>query len=248
MAALFLFGGWEFAQLCNFRTAFQRNLSVVFQAFTLATGLVLLREAGPTGFGATANYFFMAIAVTAFWSFSHLFSAVSAGHQRQGPTVSAIQGTILIFGAWLALSWLRYQPLGSWWILQLLVIIWAADVAAYFTGRAFGKRKLSATISPGKTWAGVGGAVIVAPIAAIVCIRLSPLPEIGILTTILLALVTVTTSIGGDLFISLQKRVAGVKDSGKLFPGHGGVLDRFDSLITGSVFFVLFLLYVEHSG
>lgn len=222
---------------------------VLLHALLIATGLALLWSAGVSGFDIRFNYFIIAVALTALWGFSRFAAAGEAQSSVSWTIISAIQGLVLITGAWLALSWLRFQPQGSWLILQLLLIIWVADIAAYFTGRAFGKRKLAPKISPGKTWAGVTGAMVFAPLAALACARFSPLPEIGAITTVLLALVTVSASIGGDLFISLLKRAAGVKDSGKLLPGHGGILDRFDSLITGSVFFVLGLLFlIEHSG
>ena len=243
MAALFLYGGWEYSRLCGFSRPLARFAFTACQALLLAAGLLLLYRTGTEGFGASVQNYFSAIAVTSIWGFTGFASAPGKWQSKSASIIGPIQGLIMISGAWLALSWLRFQPLGSWWILQLLIIIWAADVAAYFTGRAFGKRKLAPHISPGKTWAGVGGAVVIAPLAALICARVTPLPDIGFFTTILLALLTVFASIGGDLFISLKKRAAGVKDSGKLLPGHGGVLDRFDSLITGSVFFVLVLMY-----
>jgi len=245
MALLFLYAGWEFSLLCNFRQKPARILYTLCQALILAGGLVLIHNNASAVTGAAITQVFIAIALTALWGYSRFGSAAAGKVDAWWSAISAVQGLVLISGAWLALSWLRIHPQGSWWILLLLVIIWVADVAAYFTGRKFGKRKLAPAISPGKTWAGVAGAAVIAPLAAIACIRLSPLPEMALLSTVLLTLLTVTTSIGGDLFISLHKRAVGVKDSGKLFPGHGGVLDRFDSLISGSVFFVLGMLFLR---
>jgi phosphatidate cytidylyltransferase len=243
MGALFAYGGWEYSRLCKFQTAMYRHLHAVLQMILILTGLVLLWATADAGFDVSAKPYLVVTALTALWAFSRFASAGKAETGAAWTITSSLQGLILITGAWLALTWLRYQPLGSWLILQLLVIIWVADVAAYFTGRAFGKRKLAPSISPGKTWAGVAGAAVFAPFAAFACVQWGPLPDAAFTAIVGLTLLTVVTSIGGDLFISLQKRAAGVKDSGNLLPGHGGVLDRFDSLITGSVFFVLFLMY-----
>ncbi|GAB4470149.1 MAG: phosphatidate cytidylyltransferase [Burkholderiaceae bacterium] len=125
-------------------------------------------------------------------------------------------------------------------LLSSAAVVWIADIAAYFAGRAFGKRKLAPHISPGKTWAGAGGAMIAVLAIALVLAAAAPQlelfstwllrtlpPGIGLLALALL----VALSIVGDLFESLLKRQAGVKDSGALLPGHGGVLDRIDALL-----------------
>ena len=244
MAVLFLYGGWEFSNLCKFSRYSSRLLFTAGIALLLLAGLSVIADISGV-MEVADNRIFAVIAMTALWGFSGFFSGPAARSGNWWTAVSVIQGLILIWGCWLALTWLRFQSEGSWWILLLLIIIWVADVAAYFTGRTFGKRKLAPSISPGKTWAGVIGAALITPPAALICLKLSPLPELAILPLVLLVLLTVATSIGGDLYISLHKRMAGVKDSGRLFPGHGGVLDRFDSLVTGSVFFVLGLIYLQ---
>jgi phosphatidate cytidylyltransferase len=128
------------------------------------------------------------------------------------------------------------------YILSLLILIWAADSAAYFTGKAFGKHKLAINVSPGKTWEGVAGAmlatVFIAYIIGVYLGQTSPASYyfIGI------ALISVCFSIVGDLMVSLFKRRAGVKDSSHLLPGHGGILDRIDSLMSSAPVFLLGLL------
>jgi phosphatidate cytidylyltransferase len=144
--------------------------------------------------------------------------------------------------AWLALCWLRDQAAGPWLVLLLLIIIWAADIGAYFAGRAFGRHKLAPSISPGKTREGLLGGVLLALFAAQLFALLTgsfPAPSWSL---VFITLVTALVSAGGDLFISIHKRTAGVKDSGQIFPGHGGVLDRFDSLLAGAPFFALGVL------
>jgi len=130
--------------------------------------------------------------------------------------------------------WLRakLRLLSPWLLLGVMAAVWVADIAAYFTGRAFGRRKLAPGISPGKSWEGAYGAVAGVVIYGLVVV--ASVRQVGAAVSQLVlvpALVAFTAlSIIGDLFESLVKRQAGVKDSGSLLPGHGGVLDRIDSL------------------
>jgi phosphatidate cytidylyltransferase len=139
--------------------------------------------------------------------------------------------------AWFALLALLRR--GEVWTLSVLALVWLADIAAYFAGRSFGKRKLASRVSPGKTWAGVVGALAVVlggaellrwawpagPLWSTEVLRSAPL-----LGPLVLAL-AVGLSVVGDLFESLVKRQAGVKDSGRLLPGHGGAWDRLDACL-----------------
>ena len=140
---------------------------------------------------------------------------------------------------WIALYTLRSEANGSWWILLLLLIISSADTGAYFIGRAFGKTKLAPKISPSKTMAGFIGGLFAAVFVSFIVVFYIPEIEISLQELIPLTIITALVSVGGDLFISLHKRKTGYKDSGRIFPGHGGVLDRFDSLMAGAPFFVL---------
>lgn len=157
-------------------------------------------------------------------------------------SVSIATAIVSITTGWFALSWLRIQPDGSWLILLLLLIVWAADTGAYFSGKAFGKRKLAPRISPGKTRAGLVGGVIAACVIAPAAASLMPIETIEPVRLVLLSLVTALVSVGGDLMISLHKRTSGFKDSGNLLPGHGGILDRLDSLLAAAPFFALGIL------
>ena len=158
--------------------------------------------------------------------------------------VSFFTAILSITTGWFAISWIRIQVEGSWLILLLLLIVWAADTGAYFAGKNFGKRKLAPHISPGKTQAGLLGGLIAAPLMALLAANLMPLAYIEPVSLILLSLVTAGVSVGGDLMISLHKRTSGLKDSGKLLPGHGGILDRLDSLLAAAPFFALGLLVI----
>ena len=156
--------------------------------------------------------------------------------------VSVATAILSITIGWFALSWLRIQPEGPWLILLLLLIVWAADTGAYFAGKAFGKRKLAPSISPGKTQAGLLGGLITAALIALLAVKLMPVEAIDATRLVLITLVTALVSVGGDLMISLHKRTSGIKDSGNLLPGHGGILDRLDSLLAAAPFFALGML------
>lgn len=128
-------------------------------------------------------------------------------------------------------------------LLFSLVIVWAADVGAYFAGKTFGRHKLAPQISPGKTWEGVAGGLVVVAAVSFAGARyfaLSPL------TLVPFCVATACLSIVGDLTVSIFKRNAGIKDSGSLFPGHGGILDRVDSVAAASPVFALGLTLTAH--
>jgi len=140
-------------------------------------------------------------------------------------------GVALIVPTWAALVALHAR--GAWLLLAAMALVWVADIAAYFAGRAFGRHKLAPAISPGKTWEGVAGAVVgVMLYGYLLREALTEMHRVDALVLALgLALLT-ALSIVGDLFESLLKRQANVKDSSQLLPGHGGVLDRIDSQIS----------------
>ncbi|OOF41882.1 phosphatidate cytidylyltransferase [Rodentibacter rarus] len=136
---------------------------------------------------------------------------------------------------------------GLFLLLYVFVLVWAADSGAYFAGRALGKHKLAPKVSPGKTWEGVVGGLFTAAILACVFIYFSDemlLGNRGIIGFVILSVATVAISILGDLTESMFKREAGIKDSSQLIPGHGGVLDRIDSLTAAVPFFAYFYFFV----
>jgi phosphatidate cytidylyltransferase len=154
----------------------------------------------------------------------------------RSPLVVAIVGWLVLIAAWVAV--VALQARSPWLALAAMAIVWVADIAAYFTGRAFGRRKLAPAISPGKTWEGVYGALAAVTVYAAALVPFAQragyagaVSPAAIGGWLLLALALAALSVAGDLFESLQKRHAGVKDSGTLLPGHGGVLDRIDALL-----------------
>ena len=149
-------------------------------------------------------------------------------------------GWFVLFSAWMFLSRLRafYGPEMT---MYFLILIWVADISAYFAGKKWGTTKLALEISPGKTVAGMYGALIVGFVWAAIFIGYYGYRDgfvwLRVFDFLLLSVLTVLISIYGDLFISVVKRQRGVKDSGTLLPGHGGILDRTDSLIAAIPFF-----------
>jgi phosphatidate cytidylyltransferase len=171
-----------------------------------------------------------------------LLAALVLRGARRGARLAHPLSTLLAFfligSAWFAA--MRLIDVGIGHLLSVLAIVWLADIAAYFAGRRWGRRKLAPAISPGKTWAGVAGAVVAVLAAALLLARL--LPDVPLFSTLLvqrlaplaaLAVLAalVALSIAGDLFESLLKRQVGAKDSSRLLPGHGGLLDRVDAAI-----------------
>ncbi|NOR19684.1 MAG: hypothetical protein GQ538_06305 [Xanthomonadales bacterium] len=158
--------------------------------------------------------------------------------------LSSVTAILSITIGWFCLSWIRFQTDGTWLLLLLFLTVWAADVGAYFAGKMFGKTKLAPHISPGKTHAGLFGGLILAPVVALLAANLMPLGQIETINLMLVSFVAALVSVGGDLMISLHKRTSGYKDSGNLLPGHGGILDRLDSLLVASPFFALGMLVI----
>lgn len=155
-------------------------------------------------------------------------------------------GALVLTLAWLSVLGIHELPeVGPALLLFTLVLIWTADSGAYFAGRAWGKTKLSPEVSPGKTWAGVAGAMLGAVLIAVVPWYMGLTDGISLWALIALCLVVTAVSIGGDLWESLLKRQAGMKDSGTLLPGHGGALDRLDSVLAAAPVFAIGLYALE---
>lgn len=157
-----------------------------------------------------------------------------------------VTGWFVLVATWMFLIRLR-ALYGAEMTIYYLILVWMADIAAYFVGRRFGKTKLSPEISPGKTVEGMYGAIASGVICAIVLSVIYRFPIMIASDFVLLSALTVLISIYGDLFFSVVKRQRGVKDSGTILPGHGGVLDRIDSSIAASPFFYAGVLLI-HTG
>lgn len=228
LAALVLgLGAWEWSRLVP--------LSTVGARIAMTLAICALFYAAWQWF-PIADYPTAAAVGVTFWLACLLWLAnpgLGASGTQTTQMAKAAAAFAALVPAWMSLVWLRNQESGAWWVLALLVIVWAADILAYFTGKQFGKTKLAPSISPGKTWEGVGGALLGAGVyGAVACAFLKP--DWGWALAAGLTIVIAAMSVLGDLLISLLKRQANVKDSGMLIPGHGGVLDRFDSTLAAA--------------
>lgn len=146
-------------------------------------------------------------------------------------------GLVLLVPAWLGLTTLHSES--AWWLMYLFGLVWGADTGAYFAGRAFGKNKLAPQVSPGKTREGLFGGLALTMVLAIAVALYRDLNGVHLAAFLGLSLLTVLASVLGDLFESMAKRRVGIKDSGSIFPGHGGALDRIDSLTSAAPVFAL---------
>lgn len=145
----------------------------------------------------------------------------------------------------IAMYKIHEAPQGGEWLLYGLALVWTADIGAYFSGKKFGKTKLAPNISPGKTKEGLWGAMLATSIYSLIAGLYFALEPLAIIFLLLLSLVLTVISVTGDLYESFLKRESGLKDSGKLLPGHGGILDRIDSVLAAMpVFLAGFHLFV----
>ncbi len=154
--------------------------------------------------------------------------------------IDLVGGAMALLPCWLGLVVLHRQAGdGPWLVMLLLALVWAADTGAYFAGRRWGHSKLLVVVSPGKTREGFYGGLAAAALVALVAATTLPLGGSQILPFMLLCVLTAAISVLGDLFESMLKRQRGIKDSSRLLPGHGGVLDRIDSITAASPLFAL---------
>ena len=230
--AIALVSCWEWSRLCGFGPGARRAYLLLSAAIAASLAFACLR--GPERvFANVAQASFVASAY--FWIFA--VPAWLALRLRPEPWASGLAGWFALWPMWAALVVLREAS--PWILLAVTALVWVADIAAYFAGRRFGRRKLAPSISPGKTWEGVSGAllgVLAYGIALDVYAHARPGPLApafdhgGGALALLAMLALAALSVLGDLFESWMKRGAGRKDSSALLPGHGGVLDRIDAL------------------
>ncbi|MEO5573465.1 MAG: phosphatidate cytidylyltransferase [Gammaproteobacteria bacterium] len=231
LALLVAIGAWEWAGLIGFNTALQRAFYTVLLLFCLWAASYLPVMAVLAA--ACVGWLIGLVWVVRF----------PAGRSLWTPSLSgALVGLFVLIPPWVALLTLHDgDSRGPYFVLFLLAMIWLADTAAYFAGRRWGSLRLAPNVSPGKTWEGLWGAVLAVALYALIS-GVMAFTGATILMFVVLCLVTLLFSILGDLLESMFKRQAGVKDSGKLLPGHGGILDRIDSLTAAAPVFVLSLL------
>ncbi len=240
IAVLCLFALWEWMRLAGIALPAARG-AILALNIVLFGLLWLIRETSAAWYVIDAGIACWLLVLLWMRSFSW-----AAAPTRENAAIKLVAGEFAILPAWLALLKLHGDTgHGHVWALFAIALIWVADSAAYFAGRRFGTTKLAPRISPNKTTAGAWGALCGALLVTLPCgwlfgLRGGHLAAIGAV-----ALLAVAASIVGDLFESLLKRQANVKDSGTLFPGHGGLLDRLDSLFAALPVFLLGKVLVD---
>ena len=230
MTAAILAGAWEWSAFLKLRAIAARAAYVALVAACLPVlwRLTVLEPARSAVLGVALAWWVVAL----MW--------VLFAPRRAAAWSAALAGLLALAPAWVAMVRLRVDvPHGEQWVLFALCLVWAADIGAYVAGRSFGRVKLAPLVSPGKTWEGVAGGLLFAALVALWGSRWFAVP---VLQFVPLCLGVVAFSIVGDLTESLLKRFAGLKDSGTLFPGHGGVMDRIDSLTSAIPVLLLGLL------
>jgi phosphatidate cytidylyltransferase len=183
------------------------------------------------------------------WAFILIRAFPENTHSWSSLPRTAMIGILVLLPTWVALIQLKYLAPGGYLVFVAIALVSVADIGAYFTGRAWGRSKLAPSLSPGKSWAGFWGGLIASAILAGLLIlvldaNIQAVTIIEALLLLVLALLVAVFSVVGDLFESMLKRQQGLKDSGGSLPGHGGVLDRIDSLTAAAPAFVLFLMII----
>ncbi|WP_286695872.1 phosphatidate cytidylyltransferase [Spongiibacter sp. UBA1325] len=243
-AGIVLVAAWEWADLSDLRPQVARLAYVLVIGALIASVYALLGDVASWSTAALQELF---VAACVWWAVALLWVKgypVSAGLWGSRP-VRIVMGVAVLLPTWLALSYLRNLPNGAWLLLMLVALVAIADIGAYFFGRRFGKAKLAPAVSPGKSWAGFWGglACSVSFMAALWYFWPGGMP-VSLPAMLVLAAITSLASVLGDLLESMVKRHRGIKDSSQLLPGHGGVMDRVDSLTAASPVFALGLMSV----
>ena len=233
LAVFISLGAWEWAGLSGYQYTASKVLFVLL-VLTLLTISFIFRE-------TSLSTWLISLALL-WW----LLAALVVIVQQRRRTLNlgsrylkAVIGLFSLVPAWLSLVILHDNSLhGGLYVIFLLTLIWLADSAAYFSGHRWGKTRLASVISPGKTWEGVLGAILVSILASAIFALATGMQAPDIIIFSLICSITVMGSIVGDLIESLVKRLGNVKDSGSIFPGHGGVMDRIDSLLAAAPIFL----------
>ena len=226
-----LVAAWEWGRLAGFAGARMAMYVTASAGLALVLHLLVL-HAPRASYGLSFLFWLVAVPLM-----------FCRGFRPRGVLAGLAGWCVLLPFAWALID---LRSLGPWLLISVMGLVWVADTAAYFTGKSFGRRKLAPSISPGKTWEGVAGAV--AGVALYLAVNLllgNPLLDgtNAWLAAAAAGLLLTAVSVLGDLFESAMKRAAGMKDSSSLLPGHGGVLDRVDALTAALPVAALLLIW-----
>jgi len=245
IAAIATIGAWEWANIAGYQKNWSRILYavVVFVALYVSARFLKVHE----------EYLIYYLAAGTLW----WVVAFALVKQYPGGTdiwaarpIRALLGLCVLIPMWVGFMHLKTQPHSSLLIVYVMLIVWGADTGAYFAGRKWGNSKLAPHVSPGKSWAGFWGGLVTTMVVALIfaaCVDrwVDPMSVQEVLVLLGITVVTMVISVLGDLVESMMKRHRGIKDSSSLLPGHGGVLDRIDSMAAAVPVFSFFMLVFD---
>lgn len=242
-----MLAAWEWGQFAGFTSHFQRCSLAMLCGLMLILMLFSYQSYGvlyviTISLWASLGWWSVALLLVLFYPSSAIF-------WRQSRVLQLLFGVLTIvpfFWSMLALRQYHYEFnsfIGAWWLLYVMFLVWSADSGAYLFGRMFGKNKLAPRVSPGKTWEGFFGGLVMSALISCLFSHYVPL-DLELDSLLVCSIITVLASVVGDLTESMFKREAGIKDSGNLIPGHGGILDRIDSLMAAMPLFACLLLII----
>jgi phosphatidate cytidylyltransferase len=236
-------GAWEWTRLAGLNSAVAR----VFYVLVLIGVLGALYSYCQLGDAPSREQVqpFLGVACL-WWSFAMLWIKGYPASAVLWRTVAmrSFMGLLILAPAWMSAVFLLSFPRGGMLLVVMVLVVAAADIGAYFSGKRFGKHKLAVLVSPAKTWEGFWGGMACCVLLAVLLWYLLPdqAAHISLGSVVAVTVTTALASVVGDLTVSMVKRESGVKDSGSLLPGHGGMLDRLDSLCGAAPVFALGLL------
>jgi phosphatidate cytidylyltransferase len=234
LGIVFAYGLWEWSRLIGLQRRRVRSLLVLLNLIAMGLLLWFFRDR-PSALTPLVYVGVLWWLLALLWLRTIGFGAEPT---RRNLEIKWLVGSLVTLPAWSAGWLLHASEQGPYWTLFALLLIWAGDIGAYFFGRRFGRVKLAPQISPGKTREGLYGELLVSALFALAVGSLLVEDRLALAALVGLAVVTVLFSVVGDLFESLIKRHSRQKDSGSLFPGHGGMLDRLDSIFAALPIFV----------
>jgi phosphatidate cytidylyltransferase len=234
LTVLVLIGAWEWAGFVGNGGPASRAVFTIAVALALV-GCLYFYDQSP-------DFVRITMAVAMVWWFA-AFLWLCLAPARVNPVSAAAAGLLSLVPCWLALVYVTFTTQSTRWVLFTLALVWAADTGAFFAGRWLGRVPLAPRVSPKKTWEGVIGGVIASGVVA--WVAATWLLEVEVWPFVVTCIAIAALSIVGDLTESMLKRAAGLKDSGSLFPGHGGMLDRLDSVTAAAPALVFALIAMK---
>lgn len=239
LTLIVMIAGWEWSDLAGLSQSWQRYAYALMVGCAIAATALYTRifdSLAPSGDQIRS----VLVAATIWWAVSLLWvqGYPSSALLWDRPWIKAVIGFLVLVPTWLALVFLHSRADGQWLILLLILLVACADIGAYFSGKRFGRRKLAPAVSPGKTWEGFWGGVVVCLFLAIALAWFCD----GNWLTLAIVIPASLISVLGDLSESMFKRQRGVKDSSQLLPGHGGLLDRVDGITAAAPVFALAII------